>query len=69
MLSILDPLTHTADLEERGYDEGGKIKHNPEEFFEIDALDGKGNLLEIMKEQNVVETLGKLLDSSNASTE
>jgi hypothetical protein len=51
-LTSYTPTGHTENVE---YNEAGVINNNPEEFFEIDVLEGKENLFEIRKELHITE--------------
>lgn len=76
----LTSYTPTGDIEEVGSSEGGMLNYSLEDLFEIDSLNGKDTLLEIIKEQHiaedfpikcktgneVMEILKKLLDSKSS---
>lgn len=51
----LTSYTSTGDTKSEGYNEDIVINNNPEDLFEIDILDGKERLSEIMKEQHIAE--------------
>jgi hypothetical protein len=52
----LTSYTTAVNLEEMEYNEDSElINFDPEELFQIDSLDGKEKLLEIMKEQRIAE--------------